>query len=100
MAHDPQALWIAAVLRDVGMYPVDGLGDVADDGPHVHTGQESVFGGDEDEPVVREHLRLELDVRLVAALPTPAVNPEDHRQVSCLWRCIDIEYLALVRFLD
>ena len=100
VAHDEQPLRVAAVLGDVVVHPADGLGDVADDGPHVHVRQEPVVGGDEDEPLVRERLRLDLDVRLVARLPAAAVNPEDDRQVLRLLRGVDVEHLPLVSLLD
>ena len=50
-----QPLRIAAVLGDMVVHPVDRLGDVADDGRHVDARQESVVGGDEDEPFVHEN---------------------------------------------
>ena len=64
---------------------------------HVDVRQEPVVGGDEDEPLVHEHLRLDLDVRLVARLPAAAVNPEDHGQVLRARRRVDVEHLPLVR---
>ena len=59
MAHDEQALRIAAVLGDMVVYPVNRLGDVAKDGLHLHVWQQSVVGRDEDKPFVHERLRLE-----------------------------------------
>ena len=86
VAHDEQALRVAPVLGDVVMHPADGPGDIAHDGRHVHARQESVVGGDKDEPFVHENLRLHLDARFVARLPTAAVNPEDHRQIFRIMR--------------
>jgi hypothetical protein len=64
---------------------------------HVHARQESVIGGDKDEPFVHESLRFYLDAFFVARLPTAAVNPENHRQVFGIMRRINIEHLTLVR---
>ena len=95
MAHDEEAVRVAPVLGDVVVHPADRLGDVAHDGPHVDVRQEPVVGGDEDEPLVHERLRLDLDVRLVAGLPAAAVDPEDHGQVLRTRRRIDVEHLPL-----
>ena len=97
MAHDEEALRIAAVLGDVVVDPAERLRHVADDGLHVDVRQQSIVGGDEDEPLVREHLRLDLHAALVARLPAAAVNPEDDRQVLRAWRGIDIEHLPFRR---
>jgi hypothetical protein len=97
MAHDEKPVGIASVLGDMVMHPADGLGDVANDGRHVHARQEPVVCGDKDEPFVHESLRLNLDTRFVARLPTAAVNPENHRQVFGIMRRINIEHLTLVR---
>ena len=97
MAHDEEAFRIAAILGDVVVNPVNGLGDVADDGSHVDVRQEPVVRGDEDEPFVHEGLRLDLHARFVARLPAAAVNPEDHGQVFRVFRRIDIEHLTFVR---
>src|SRR5262249_40068560 len=77
MPHDEKALRIASMLRDVIMYPVDRLGYVAEYRRDVNAWQKPVVGRDKDEPFVREHLRLDLNARFVARLPTAAVNPED-----------------------
>ena len=100
MSHDQNVLRIASVLGDVVVDPVNGHGDVADDGRHVDARQESIVGGDEDESLVHENPRLDLNVRFVARLPAAAVNPKDHRQVFRLGRRIDIEDLARVGLLD
>src|SRR5207244_9191026 len=78
MSHDQKTLRIASVLGDMVVYPVDRLSDVAHDGRHVNARQESIVGRDEYEPFVHENLRFDLNVRLIARLPTAAVNPEDH----------------------
>lgn len=59
MAHDENTLRVAAVLRDVVMHPAEGLGDVAKDRRHLPIGQEAVTGGNKDEALVHEGLRLE-----------------------------------------
>ena len=100
MAHDDDTLRVAPVLGDVFVGPADGLGDIADNGVHVHGRQEPVVGGHEDESLVGEHLRLDLNVLLVPGLPAAAVNPEDDREVFRISRGVDIEYLPLVSLLD
>jgi hypothetical protein len=77
--------------------PVDGLCDVADDGFHVDVRQDSVVRGDEDIPFVHEGLRLGVHARFVTHLPAAAMDPEDHRQVLCVLRRVDIEHLTFVR---
>src|SRR5205823_3722600 len=99
VAHDENPLRIAAVLRDVVVHPADGLGYVAKDGAHFHVGQEAVARGDEDETLVRERLRLDLDVRPVARLPASAVNPEDHWQIFRILRRVDVHFLPWVGWL-
>jgi hypothetical protein len=79
MAHDKEARRIAAVLSDMVMHPVDGFGDVAHDGPHIHGWQEPIVGRDKDESFIQKKLRLDLHACLVATLPTAAVDPENYR---------------------
>src|SRR5262249_3549334 len=55
-----------------------------------------VAGGDEDEALVHERLRLDLDALLVAGLPTAAMNPRDNRVVHPLGRGVNIESLPLI----
>src|SRR5207237_8624395 len=96
VAQDESPVRTAAVLGAVVMHPADGLGDIAKDWAHVHVGQEPVARGDEDEALVRERLRLYLNARLVARLPAPAVNPEDHRQVFRTLRRVEVHFLPWV----
>ncbi len=96
MSHNQKTLRIASELGDMVVHPMDRLGDVPHDGPHVDTRQESIVGGDEYESFVHKCLRLDLDICFIAGLPTSSMNPEHDRQVFGIRRRIDIEPLALL----
>jgi hypothetical protein len=100
MSADEHPLRIAAILGDVLLHPPERFRHVANEGAHVHVGQQPVVGGDENETFVHEPLRLELHVALVARLPPTAVNPEDDRKVLRVRWCINVEHLPLVAILD
>ncbi len=97
MPHYEDRVGIAAVLAGVVVGPAGRLGHIM---PAicliVASGQQTVVGGDEDEALVHERLRLLLDAFLVARLPAAAMNPHDDRMVFPLGRGKDIERLALV----
>ncbi len=96
VAADDDAGRVAAVFGDVRMHPAEGLGDVAEEGDHVHLGQEAVARGDEDITLVHERLRLELDAGPVPLLPAASVNPEHHGQALRVWRSVDVHLHARV----
>src|SRR5881394_291512 len=51
----------------------------------------------EDKTLVCEGLRLDLNVGPVASLPASAVNPENHSQVFCPRRRVDVHPLSGIR---
>src|SRR5688572_12012874 len=93
MTHDENSLRIATVLGDVLVHPADRLGDVVKDGGHLHVGQEAIARRDEDEALVYESLRLDLDVGPIARYPAAAVNPEDHREILRTFGRVDVHPL-------
>jgi hypothetical protein len=96
MAHDENAVGIAAVFGDVVVDPAEGLGDVLKDGGHLDIWQEAVAGGNKDESFVHEDLWLGLNTGAVAGLPSAAVNPEDDGEIFGGFRSVNVEFLAWV----
>src|SRR5947209_5526882 len=96
MAHDKDRLRIAAVLPGVVVDPPDRLRQVFSDLLDSHVGNKTVVGCGEDEASVYERPRLGRHVRLVAALPPAAMDPENDRLVLAFGRSVDIESPALL----
>src|SRR6516165_3318654 len=91
MAHDKDRVRIAAILPGVVVGPSDRLCQVFRYLLHGHVWNKTVVGRDEHEAPVQERPRLSRHVRLVAALPPTAVDPENDRLVLAFSRSVDIE---------
>src|SRR5215216_6068629 len=60
MSGREDAIGIAAVFGDVVVDPVDGFGDVLKNRDHLDVRQQAISGGNENEAIFREPLRLDL----------------------------------------
>ena len=96
VAHDHDTVRVAAEFGRVVMCPAERFRDVREDLVHRDRLHVTMVGRDEDVAEVREELRLQLDARLLAALPAASVDPEDDRRglggLGC--RCVDVQRLA------
>src|SRR5262245_32885139 len=91
MAHDKDRVRIAAIRLGVVVGPPDRLRQVFSYLLHGHVWKKTVVGRDEHEAPVQERPWLGRHVRLVAALPPTAVDPENDRLVLAVSRSVDIE---------
>src|SRR5204862_2728784 len=63
MAHDENAIGVAAILRDVIVHPMNGFRHIAKDIDHLDVRQQPVARGYEDEALFNESLRFQLNTR-------------------------------------
>src|SRR5438477_4434906 len=96
MAHDKDPVRIAAVLSGVIVGPPDRLRQVSSYVFHSHIGNKTVVGRDEHKAPVQECPWLGRHIRLVAALPPAAMNPENDRLVIAFGRSVDIKSPTLL----
>src|SRR5215471_10148773 len=96
MAHDKDRVRIAAILPGVVVGPSDRLCQVFRYLLHGHVRNKTVVGRDEHEAPVQERPWLGRHVRLVAALPPTAVDPEYDRLVLAFSRGVNIEHPRLL----
>ena len=96
VAHDHDAVRVAAEFGHMVMRPAEGLRDVGEDLVHRDGLHVAMVRRDEDVAQVGEELRLQLDAGLFAALPAAAVDPEDDRGGfgGLRRRRVDVERLA------
>src|SRR5262249_15650430 len=90
-AHHKDRVRIASVLAGVVVGPPDRLRQVFSYLFHGHVGKKTVVSRDEHETPVQERPWLRRHIRLVAALPPAAMDPESDRLVLALSRIVDIE---------
>ena len=99
MAHDHDAVRIAAEFGRVIVRPAEGLRDVGEDLVHRDGRDVAMVRRDEDIAQIGEELGFQLHAGLFAATPPAAVDPEDDRGGlgGLRRRSVDVEGLAEFR---